>query len=202
MKENYQLKLESIINNLDHRPTLLLHSCCAPCSSYVLNYLNNYFDITIYYYNPNIYPESEYEKRLSEQVRLINELNDNKINIVKGIYEPNKFYDISKGLESDKEGSTRCHKCYELRLDNTALYGKENNYEYFTTTLSVSPYKNSNIINELGQKLEEKYNIKYLYADFKKKNGYKKSIEYSKQYNLYRQDYCGCEFSYKQKINE
>lgn len=201
MNTNYQLKLEEIIKEnqeLKKIPTLLLHSCCAPCSSYVLEYLTNYFKITIFYYNPNIYPYDEYKKRLSEQVRLINSLPvKNKIDILYCDYDNNKFENIVKGLENEKEGGNRCHKCYELRLEKTAITAKENNFDYFSTTLTVSPYKNSKILNEIGDVLSKKYNIKYLYSDFKKKEGYKRSIELSRMYNLYRQNYCGCIYSKK-----
>lgn len=201
MNTNYQVKLEEIIKEnqeLKKIPTLLLHSCCAPCSSYVLEYLTNYFKITIFYYNPNIYPYDEYKKRLSEQVRLINSLPvKNKIDILYCDYDNNKFENIVKGLENEKEGGNRCHKCYELRLEKTAITAKENNFDYFSTTLTVSPYKNSKILNEIGDVLSKKYNIKYLYSDFKKKEGYKRSIELSRMYNLYRQNYCGCIYSKK-----
>lgn len=195
MNINYDLKLEEIIKNLNNKPKLLLHSCCGPCSSYVLSYLNNYFDITVYYYNPNIDKEEEYQKRLKEQIRLINEMFDSKIKVIDGIYNPLEYYEKVKGHEKDKEGGERCHICYKLRLEKCAKYALDNGFDYFTTTLSVSPYKNAKVLNEIGKSLEEKYNIKYLYADFKKKDGYKKSIMYSKEYNLYRQDYCGCKFS-------
>ncbi len=199
MNINYQLKLEEIIKENENKlPTLLLHSCCGPCSSYVLEYLNKYFKITILYYNPNIYPYNEYKKRLDEQIRLINELNvQNKINILECNYDNNEYENIVKGLENEKEGGSRCHKCYKLRLEKTAQLAKENDFDYFSTTLTVSPYKNSQIINKIGSDLEKKYNIKYLYSDFKKKEGYKRSIELSKIYNLYRQNYCGCIYSKK-----
>lgn len=202
MNINYQLKLDEIINSLTYKPKLLLHSCCAPCSTYVLSYLNNYFDITIYYYNPNIHPEEEYIKRLNEQVKLVNEVYKNKINIIKEIYAPSDYFNKIKGHENDKEGGERCHICYKIRMEKCAKYAKENGYDYFTTTLSVSPYKNAKVLNEIGKSLEEKYNIKYLYADFKKKDGYKTSIILSKKYNLYRQDYCGCVYSKIEKKEE
>lgn len=186
--------MEKIINNLDYRPKLLLHSCCGPCSSYTLSVLVNYFDITIYFYNPNIYPYEEYNKRLKEQIKLINELNCN-IKTVETSYDDIDYYKYVSGYENDKEGGTRCHLCYRYRLENTFKYAKENGFDYVTTTLSVSPYKNSKVLNEIGKDLESIYNIKYLYSDFKKKDGYKKSIELSKRYNLYRQDYCGCKYS-------
>lgn len=193
-KINYAQVLEDIISNLDYRPKLLLHSCCGPCSSYVITYLQDYFDITILYYNPNIEPKEEYEKRKQEQIRLIKELNNN-IKLLDIDYDNETYRSYVKGYEKEKEGGLRCHLCYELRLDKTALVAKDNNYDYFGTTLTVSPYKNAQVLNKIGEKLQEKYNIKYLYSDFKKKDGYKKSIELSKKYNLYRQDYCGCLFS-------
>lgn len=195
-KINYQKKLEEIIGKLDYTPRLLLHSCCAPCSSYVISYLTNYFDITILYYNPNIEPYEEYEKRKKEEIRFINEYpNINKLDIIDSDYDNDLFHEIVKGLENEKEGGARCVKCYYQRLEKTCQIAKENNYDYFGTTLTVSPYKNSDKLNKIGEVLENKYNIKYLYSDFKKKEGYKKSIEFSKEYNLYRQDYCGCIYS-------
>lgn len=198
MNINYDKKLEEIINNLSFKPKLLIHSCCGPCSSYVLSYLNKYFNITIYYYNPNIDTKNEFNKRLLEQKRLIKEMFNDEIKVIEGSYDPKIYYSKIKGHEKDKEGEERCHICYKLRLEETAKYAKENGFDYFTTTLSVSPYKNAKVLNLLGEKLEKEYNIKYLYADFKKKDGYKKSVMYSKEYNLYRQDYCGCVYS---KIN-
>lgn len=194
--KNYSLELEKIISNLNDTPTLLLHSCCAPCSSYVLNYLSDYFKITVLYYNPNISPIEEYEKRKQEQIRLINEMSfKNKVSIMDCDYDNDKFELLACGLENEKEGGARCFKCYNLRLEKTAILAKENSFDYFGTTLTVSPYKNSKKLNEIGSILEEKYEIPYLYSDFKKKEGYKKSIEFSKQYNLYRQNYCGCKYS-------
>ena len=193
---NYQKKLDELINSLDYTPTLLLHSCCAPCSSYVLEYLSNYFKITIFYYNPNITNKDEYQKRVNEQKRLISELKvKNGIKFIEGNYEPERFLEISKGLEDLKEGGARCIKCYFLRLEETAKCAKEKGFDYFTTTLSVSPYKNALWINEIGRELEDKYKVKWLYSDFKKKDGYKKSILLSQKYNLYRQNYCGCVYS-------
>lgn len=191
---NYHNEMLEIINNLDYRPKLLLHSCCGPCSTTVLSYLEEYFDIIVYYYNPNIEPIEEYEKRKSEQIRFIKEFNKSSITFLEGLYENDKFRECSKGLESELEGGARCVSCFKLRLEKTALKAKELNCDYFGTTLTVSPHKNSKIINEIGKHLEEKYNIKFLYSDFKKKDGYKKSIILSKEYNLYRQDYCGCLF--------
>lgn len=196
--KNYSLELEKIINNLQGTPNLLLHSCCAPCSSYVLSYLSDYFNITILYYNPNISPFEEYEKRKQEQIRLIYEMKfKNPVSIMDADYDNTEFERLAKGLENAKEGGLRCLKCYNLRLEKTAYLAKKNNFDYFGTTLTVSPYKNSEKLNIIGSKLEEKYKISYLYSDFKKKDGYKKSIEFSKQYNLYRQNYCGCKYSKK-----
>lgn len=196
---NYQLKLEEIINNLDNcatRPKLLLHACCAPCSSYCIEYLSKYFDITIYYYNPNIDTQEEFDKRVNELNKFVSSFKvDNPVKIVVETYDNSEFETAIKGREDDLEGSNRCFICYELRMDKAASYAKENNFDYFTTTLSISPYKNANKLNEIGEKLEKKYGIKYLYADFKKKNGYRRSIELSKEYGLYRQDYCGCKYS-------
>ena len=196
---NYQKELEKIIKSIQQdgkTKTLLLHSCCAPCSSYVLEYLSKYFRITIFYYNPNIYPKEEFYKRVEEQKRLISELPvKNKINFIEGRFDSDRFYEIAKGLEKEKEGGQRCFNCYELRLRKTAILAKEQGFDYFTTTLSISPYKNAKKLNEIGFKLSQEYNTEYLFSDFKKKNGYKRSIELSKQYNLYRQDYCGCIFS-------
>lgn len=205
MKNNYQLMLEEIIEeNIKNNkvPTLLLHSCCGPCSSSVLEYLATYFKITVYYYNPNIYPFEEYNKRLMEQSRIINELPSKyPIKFVEGNYENEKYVKMVEGLEKEKEGGKRCFMCYRMRLEESAKLAEKLNYDYFTTTLSVSPYKNAQKINEIGEELSKKYNCKYLYSDFKKKNGYLRSIELSKEYNLYRQDYCGCQYSIKSDSN-
>ena len=189
---NYQNKLYELISNLDYRPKLLLHSCCGPCSTTVLNFLKDYFDITVFYYNPNIEPFTEYSKRKSEQIRFINELNDKNIKFLDCDYDNFSFKKAVKGLEKEKEGGARCGICFKLRLDKTAMLAKDMHFDYFGTTLTVSPYKNSKIINEIGAFLEQKYSIHYLYSDFKKNDGYKKSIILSKEYNLYRQKYCGC----------
>lgn len=193
---NYNLECEKILDtiDLDHKPTLLLHSCCAPCSSAVLERISKYFSITILFYNPNITDYEEYLKRKEELKRLIKDVNY-QIEIKDCDYEKEKFIEMALGLEDKKEGDIRCYKCYKLRLEKTAIVAKENNFDYFTTTLSISPYKNSNWLNEIGEELATKYNINYLYADFKKKNGYKRSIELSNIYHLYRQDYCGCIYS-------
>ena len=199
MKENYYLLFENQLNRIKEKekvPTILLHSCCAPCSSHVITSLKEYFDITIIYYNPNIYPYEEYKKRKEEQIRLLNEIKSkNKLNIIDCDYDNNIYEKTIKGLEKEKEGGSRCYKCFWLRLDKTAQIAKENNYDYFSTTLTISPYKNSTVINEIGKELETIYNITWLYSDYKKKDGYKKSIQLSKEYNLYRQNYCGCIYS-------
>ena len=194
MKTNYQIIMENIINNLEKKPRLLLHACCGVCSSSVLEKLIPYFTITVLYYNPNIYPEAEYQKRLSTLKELIEKMYLN-IEVMETGYDSEKFEKMSKGLEKEKEGGERCTKCFYLRLEETAKIAKEKKYDYFCTTLSVSPYKDSQKLNKIGKVLEEKYNIKYLYSDFKKKEGYKRSNELSRKYNLYRQNYCGCKYS-------
>lgn len=196
MKTNYDKILEETINELKGRkPSLLLHSCCAPCSTAVITRLKDYFDVTIFYYNPNIEPLEEYLKRKEEQKRIVSKFG---IKFLDCDYENEIFKSISKGLEDLPEGGYRCHKCYELRLTKTAITAKENNFEYFGTTLTVSPYKNSQVLNAIGKDIEELTKVKFLYSDFKKKEGYKLSIELSKKYNLYRQNYCGCIYSKKQ----
>ncbi len=195
----YKLCLEEL-NKIKEPKKLLLHSCCAPCSSHVITYLTKYFDITILYYNPNISPKEEYDKRKSEQIRLINSIDKvNKIDIIDCDYDNDKYEKAIKGYEDCPERGSRCTICFNLRLEKAALIAKNLNYDYFCTTLTVSPYKNSKLINEIGKKLEEKYNVKWLYSDFKKEDGYKKSIELSKKYNLYRQDFCGCKYSVREK---
>lgn len=200
---NYNTLMEQEIEKIKKTnviPNLLLHSCCAPCSSHVIDTLSPYFNITILYYNPNIEPYDEYIKRKKEEKRFINQYpNINKLNIIDCDYDNDKYHEIIKGLEQEKEGGARCIKCYYLRLEKTAQIAKENKYDYFATTLTVSPLKNSTKLNEIGEKLSKQLDIKYLYSDFKKKNGYKHSIELSKQYDLYRQDYCGCIYSYNQR---
>lgn len=193
---NYQVKLEEELNNLSGTPKLLLHACCAPCSSYVLEYLSNYFEITILYYNPNIYPKEEYDRRLEELKTFLPKVEyKNKVTLIECDYIEEEYNTAVKGLENLGEKSNRCYECYKFRLEKACKYAKENNYDYFTTTLSISPYKVSPWINEIGEDLMNKYDIKYLYADFKKKNGYKRSLELSSIYGLYRQDYCGCKYS-------
>ena len=191
-KINYQKKLEELIKGLNDKPTLLLHSCCGPCSTEVIDFLKDYFEITVLYYNPNIEPLEEYNHRKEEQIRFLNEYKEAKIHFLDCEYDNNSFKKMAKGLENIPEGGARCNKCFYLRMKKTALVAKEKNFEYFGTTLTVSPHKNSKIINEIGEKISQEENIKYIYGDFKKNDGYKKSIEMSKTYNLYRQDYCGC----------
>ena len=196
---NYQKELDKLLAQLEKEervPSLLLHSCCAPCSSYVLEYLGQYFNITVFYYNPNIFPESEYTKRILEQQSLIGQMRVKyPVSFIAGSYDKDRFYEMAKGLEHVKEGGERCLKCYELRLRESAWIAKSGGFDYFTTTLSISPMKNAARLNEIGLRLQEEYGVNYLISDFKKKNGYKRSIELSKEYGLYRQDYCGCEFS-------
>src|SRR5699024_1493096 len=198
-KVNYQKELEKLLKQLGEEqraPSLLIHSCCAPCSSYVLEYLSEYFKITIFYYNPNIYPESEYTKRILEQQNLIRDMKFRyPVSFLAGKYDKEKFYEMAAGMEDLKEGGARCMKCYELRLTEAARQAVAGEFDYFTTTLSISPMKNAQKLNEIGVRVGEEYGVKYLVSDFKKKDGYKRSIELSKEYGLYRQDYCGCEFS-------
>lgn len=198
MKQNYDLLMEKEIEKiqkLERKPKLLLHSCCAPCSCAVIEYLLKYFHITIFFYNPNITFEDEYTKRLEEQKKYLEERNY-PIEVIEGRYSPREdFFEKVKGLEKAKEGGERCFSCYGLRLEETALKAKELEFDYFSTALSISPMKNSQWINELGESLGEKYQVKFLNGDFKKKNRYAQSVNISKEYNLYRQDYCGCVFS-------
>ena len=202
-KINYQKLLDKITDRIgmecaegNNRPSLFLHACCAPCSSYVLEYLVKYFKITIFYYNPNITPETEYIKRVKELKRFIREVGyENDVTFVEGTYDPQVFFDMAKGMEDLPERGLRCYHCYALRMEEAAKKAAETGADYFTTTLSISPLKDSQKLNEIGQALEKEYGVKYLHSDFKKKNGYKRSIELSKEYNLYRQNFCGCEFS-------
>jgi len=214
---NYQKELEKILSKLCAQgdletkmpaefsaPTLFLHSCCAPCSSYVLEYLCQYFRITVFYFNPNISESAEYQKRVEEQKRLIAAYNAEKkgfsISVVEGDYAPERFFEMSKGLEDCPEGGERCFKCYDLRLRETARQAKERDFDYFGTTLTISPLKNAAKLNEIGFSLEKEVGVSWLPSDFKKKNGYKRSIELSAEYNLYRQDYCGCAFSKAERV--
>lgn len=196
---NYQLELDNIIKGLNGRPKLLLHSCCGPCSSYVLEYLTQYFEITVLYYNPCIAPTSEYEHRKEVQKALISKMNanGNDISFLECDYDHDSFLAIVGGLEGEREGGERCHKCYRQRLEYTGKKAVEGNFDFFTTTLTVSPYKNAVILNELGLEISRSYGVSYLVSDFKKRDGYKRSIELSKVYDLYRQEYCGCEFSFR-----
>lgn len=200
MKQNYQKELEQILEKGETKgKRLFLHSCCAPCSSYVLLYLREYFRITVFYYNPNITQQAEYEKRAAEQKRLIAALNAEgggfKIEVCEGAYEPSAFLAAVKGLEECLEGGERCWRCFALRLSETARRAKEQMFDYFTTTLTISPLKNAQKLNEIGEEMAKAYGIPFLPSDFKKKEGYKQSIELSRKYGLYRQDYCGCAFS-------
>ncbi len=212
---NYAKELDKIIDGLNapsaERKSLLLHSCCAPCSSYVMEYLREYFDLTVFYYNPNITEDGEYQKRVEEQKRLIAEYNRQveegcfegmhstaaagPVKIIEGDYEPECFYELARGLEKCQEGGERCFKCYRLRLEKTAALAAERNDDYFTTTLTISPLKNARKLNEIGEELAQKYGVAFLPSDFKKKDGYKRSVELSGQFGLYRQDYCGCVYS-------
>ncbi|MDD2392084.1 MAG: epoxyqueuosine reductase QueH [Bacilli bacterium] len=196
---NYDLEMNRIIKENISRKSILLHSCCAPCSSYVIELLLNDFDITVLYYNPNIFPKEEYLKRKNEQIRLIKELNSKYVNFIDCDYDNEVFENIIIGLEHLKEGGKRCEKCILLRMKKTALLSL-NKYDFFGTTLTVSPHKNSKMINEIGKELEEKHGVKFLYSDFKKKDGYKKSIKISKEHNLYRQNYCGCKYSIREDL--
>lgn len=201
MQESYYKLCLKELATIDKPKRLLLHSCCAPCSSHVISFLTNYFDITILYYNPNIAPSEEYYKRKAEQIRLINEIAvTNKIDIIDCDYDNDIYEDKIKGYEDCPERGARCTICFNLRLEKTAKVAKANNYDYFCSTLTVSPYKNANLINEIGTNLSKKYDIKWLYSDFKKADGYKNSIALSKKYHLYRQDYCGCLYSQRKKI--
>lgn len=196
---NYQKELDRLIEGFvkeSRVPTLLLHSCCGPCSSYCIEYLAQYFHISIFYYNPNISPEAEYERRALEQQRLIDELDVlHEVKFRLGNYDKERFYAMAKGLEKEPEGGKRCFGCYELRLREAAIAAKELGFDYFTTSLSISPHKNAAKLNEIGIAVGAEYGVSYLPSDFKKKNGYKRSIELSKEHDLYRQDYCGCVYS-------
>lgn len=198
-KINYQKLLDEIIKKNEREditPSLLLHSCCAPCSSYTIEYLSAYFSITVLYYNPNISEQAEYEKRKAEQIRLINSMPvKNKVSFIECGYDSAEFFDIARGYEECREGGERCFRCYRLRLEKTAKTASEKSFDYFCTTLSISPLKNAQKINEIGYEIEKKYAVKWLPSDFKKREGYKRSIELSRQYGLYRQNYCGCAYS-------
>ena len=192
MKINYDLKYSQIIKKLTKKPTLLLHSCCGPCSSASMEKLCQHFNVTVVYYNPNIYPEEEYQKRLTAQKQICEKFN---IELDELEYNEAEFLSKVKGLEAKKEGEERCTVCFALRLEKVASLAKQKGYDYFGTTLTISPHKNEQIINELGEALGEKYEVKFLPCDLKKHDGFKRSIQLSKQFNLYRQNYCGCRFS-------
>lgn len=201
---NYQKELEKLIEGQQKAgrvPRLFLHACCAPCSSYVLEYLSRFFSVTVFFYNPNISPKEEYEKRVSEIQRLISEMEFvHPVAFIEGEYKPEDFYEMARGLEDVPEGGERCFRCYRLRMEEAARLAEQGGYDYFTTTLSISPLKNAGKINEIGQELSQIYKVEHLPSDFKKKNGYKRSIELSHEYGLYRQNYCGCVFSRKESI--
>lgn len=198
-KQNYQKKLELIlkqVEDLESIPRLLLHSCCAPCSTYVIEYLSDFFYMTVLYYNPNIDDREEYTKRAAEQQKLIQEMETKyPVKFVEGEYDVERFLKLSKNLADEPEGGKRCLACYNLRLSETAKYAKDHEFDYFTTTLSISPLKNASRLNQIGEALEKSHGVTYLSSDFKKKNGYKRSIELSTEHELYRQDYCGCSYS-------
>lgn len=205
-KQNYHLKMQELIKehcNEENVPKLLLHSCCAPCSSYCLELLSGHFAVTVFYYNPNIYPPEEYHMRVEEQARFIQEFPAKyPISFVEGSYDTARFYEMAEGMEQLKEGGERCFACYEMRLRESCAYAKAHGFDFFTTTLSISPLKNAAKLNEIGTKLELEYGMKYLYSDFKKQNGYKRSTEISSEYDMYRQYYCGCVYSKKQRDEE
>lgn len=205
MKENFQRQMEEELKSLpaNTRPKLLLQCCCAPCSSYVLSVLTTHFDVLIYYYNPNIHPESEYNKRGEQFQKLFQGGGyETKVQWIPAEYDPERFFEAVKGLENEPEGGARCTECFWLRLRETARKAKELGADYFTTTLSVSPHKNAQLLNEIGIQLEKEYGVKFLRADFKKKEGYKQSIVLSREYDLYRQDYCGCIYSMRPEEKE
>ncbi len=202
-KINYQKELDKLIAVLEKEgrvPSLLLHSCCGPCSSYCIEYLSQFFNITVFYYNPNIYPDEEYYHRVKEQQRFINEFpTKHSVSFIEGDYDKESFYEIAKGLEDEPEKGGRCHMCYDLRLRRTAEVAKEKGFDFFATTLTISPMKDSSVLNEIGNRIGDEIGVKWLFSDFKKREGYKRSTELSKEYNMYRQDYCGCVFSYKER---
>lgn len=202
MKIDYNKKMEEIVTSLKgEKKRLLIHSCCAPCNSHVLHSLSDFFDISVYFYNPNINIEGEFYKRLEEQKRFIDEFKK-EIKLIEGSFDPKKFYGAIKGYELHGEGSQRCTECFKLRLENSAKMAKERDFDYFTTSLTISPMKDSQLLNEIGYSLAEKYNIKWLPSDFKKKGGYQNSLKLSKEYSLYRQNYCGCSFSMTESLEK
>ena len=205
--QNYQKALDEVIarhEKAGERPTLLLHACCAPCSSYVLEYLSRYFRITVLNYNPNISPESEFRFRAEEIERFVREMQfpTEPPEVIVGRYDPDRFYEAVHGYEGEPEGGERCEICFRLRLSEAAEYARNGGFDYFSTTLSISPLKNAALLNTIGGELAEAYGVPYLYSDFKKRNGYKRSIELSREYGLYRQDYCGCVFSKRERVKQ
>ena len=200
---NYQLKLDELIKKLEQEnrvPRLLMHSCCGPCSSYVIEYLSNYFDMTIFYFNPNIYPDEEYRLRVQEQKRFIERFPTKyPVSFIEGDYDKERFYEMAKGHEEDRERGERCHSCYRMRLSETAKLASESGFDYFGTTLTISPQKDSMVLNEIGEELAAQYGVSWLPSDFKKREGYKRSTEISREYDMYRQDYCGCVYSYRDR---
>lgn len=203
MKVNYQIEMERELARIaesGRRPRLLLHCCCAPCSSYVLERLNSIFEIAVFFYNPNIYPQAEFEKRVEEQRRLVAEMpHEGRIEVIRGDYDPDAFLRMCRGHEEDPEGGERCTRCFRLRLSETAKLAALRGDDYFTTTLSISPLKDAQRLNAIGSECARNFGVPYLFSDFKKKNGYKRSCELSAQYGLYRQDYCGCIFSQRNR---
>ncbi|WP_125143329.1 epoxyqueuosine reductase QueH [Clostridium transplantifaecale] len=201
-KKNYQIEMEKVIKQAERNgevPTLFLHSCCAPCSSYVLEYLSKYFRITVFYYNPNIFPPEEYQERLGEIERLVREMpTEHPVKFVAGDYRPEEFFQAVKGYEEDKEGGERCGLCFRMRLFEAARMAKKGGYDWFTTSLTISPLKNAERLNRIGEEAAEEYGVKFLNSDFKKKNGYRRSVELSQEYHLYRQNYCGCIYSQRE----
>ncbi len=203
-KVNYQILLDQTLKQIEagEKPMrLLLHSCCAPCSSYVLEYLSRYFEITVFYYNPNIESEEEFEKRFREVSRLVSEMPmEHPVTVIRGTYEPGRFYEeVARGFEHVPEGGERCFRCYRQRLTEAAILAAEGKYDFFTTTLSISPLKNAQVLNAIGKELSEEYGVGYLFSDFKKRGGYQRSIELSRIYSLYRQNYCGCIYSKREQ---
>ncbi len=201
---NYQTQLDNLIETLDkegRQPSLLLHSCCGPCSSYPIEYLSSYFHITVFYYNPNIYPDQEYYHRVKEQERFIQSFPAKyPVHFIEGDFDKESFYAMAKGLENEPERGERCSKCFDLRLRKTARLAEEKRFDYFSTTLTISPMKDAALLNDIGMALSDEYQVDWLPSDFKKKNGYKRSTELSKEYDMYRQDYCGCVFSYNERM--
>jgi epoxyqueuosine reductase len=197
MEVNYQKQLDKIVDGLHgEQPRLLLQSCCGPCSSYVLEYLTRYFDVTLFWYNPNIYPEAEFNKRFQNQIKVIEEMGlADRVQIMASPWKHGDYLTRVKGLEAEPEGGERCTACFRMRLNETAQMAKKYGYDWFCTTLTVSPHKDAKRINELGEEMEKAYGVCFLPSDFKKREGYKRSTELSRQYGIYRQNYCGCEFS-------